>query len=221
MLNPLGTMIVLSVVFSQMFEMRGTYPAFIITNLVAWNFYSQTTTAALGTMLWGSSLFQRIYLPRTAFVISSIGTGVVNMVLSLVPLSIIFLFTKTPLHVSVILVPFAILILTAFALGVSLLLSTLVTYFPDVAEMYPIILTAWMYLTPIIYPESIIEGVFHGWLLKLNPMVYPMRVFRNILFDGTFPSLSDSLVAIGISLTVLLVGWYWFTNKSKDFAYRV
>ena len=61
MLNPLGTMIVMSIVFSRLFDVRGAYPAFIITNLLAFNFFSQTTTIALSSMLWGSELFQRIY----------------------------------------------------------------------------------------------------------------------------------------------------------------
>jgi ABC-2 type transport system permease protein len=67
MLNPLGTMIILSIVFSQMFNMRGAYPAYIMTNIVAWNFFAQTTQFSLNATLWGSSLFNKIYLPRTSF----------------------------------------------------------------------------------------------------------------------------------------------------------
>jgi ABC-type polysaccharide/polyol phosphate export permease len=97
MLAPLGTMLILTVVFSQLFNMRGTYPAYIMTNLIAWNFFAQTTSASLNSMLWGSSLFQRIYLPRTSFVVSAIGTGLVNTLLALVPLVAIFLITRVPI----------------------------------------------------------------------------------------------------------------------------
>ena len=221
MLNPLGTMIVMSIVFSQLFEMRGTYPAFIITNLVAFNFFSQTTAASLGTMLWGSDLFQRIYLPRTAFVISTIGTGVVNVLFSLVPMILIFLVTKVPLKAPIILLPIAILSLAAFALGFGLLLSAFVVFFPDIAEMYPILLTAWMYLTPIIYPEKMIAGVLNGWLLRLNPLYRLIRFFRIVTFDGIYPTLEEFVAVIGISFGTLLIGWIFFTRQAKKFAYYV
>jgi ABC-2 type transport system permease protein len=214
MLNPLGTMLILSVVFSQMFNMRGTYPAYIMTNLIAWNFFSQTTMASLNAMLWGSSFFQKIYLPRTSFVVSAIGTGIVNTILALIPLILIFLVTRVN-------IPVTMLLLAAFALGIGLILSTFVAFFPDIAEMYPILLTAWMYLTPIIYPEEILTNVLGGWLLRLNPLFPVLRVFRMVIFDGIVPSLSIWGIASGIALGTLLIGWIFFTQKSNSFAYYV
>lgn len=221
MLNPLGTMLILSVVFSQLFNMRGTYPAFIITNLIAWGFFSQTTAASLNAMLWGSSLFQRIYLPRTSFVVSTIGTGLVNLLLSLVPLVFIYLVTGVPLHATILLLPVSMFLLAAFSLGISLILSTFVAFFPDVAEMYPILLTAWMYLTPIIYPEEWLANIFDGWLLRLNPLFPVVKVFRTVIFDGKYPTLAEWGIAAGIALGTLLIGWIFFTQKSKSFAYHV
>ena len=221
MLNPLGTMIVLSIVFSRIFAMRGAYPAFVITNLVAFTFFSQTTTAALGSMLWGSDLFQRIYLPRTAFVLSSIGTGIVNILFSLVPLIIIYVFTKTPVTETILLLPIAILFLAAFALGFSLILSAAVVFFPDIAEMYPILLTAWMYLTPIIYPEEMLADVLGGWLLRLNPLYRLIRFFRLVTFDGIYPTMQEFLVAMLFSFGTLFIGWIFFTKQAKKFAYYV
>jgi ABC-type polysaccharide/polyol phosphate export permease len=221
MLNPLGTMIILSIVFSQLFSMRGVYPAFIITNIVAWNFFSQTTMAALTTMLWGSDLFHKIYLPRTVFVISTIGTGLVNILLSMVPLLLIFLVTKAPIHATIMLLPVAILGLAAFSMGVGLLLSVFVVFFPDVAEMYPIIISAWMYLTPIIYPESLLENIMGGWLLVLNPLYHPIKYFRLVVFDGIYPSGVETLAALGIGFGTLIVGWIFFTKQAKRFAYYV
>jgi ABC-2 type transport system permease protein len=221
MLNPLGTMVVLSIVFSQMFNMRGTYPAFIMTNLIAWNFFSQTTSASLSAMLWGSSLFQRIYLPRTTFVVATIGTGIINTLLAWVPLVLIYFVTGVSLHASVLLFPVTLLLLAAFSLGISLILSTFVAFFPDVAEMYPILLTAWMYLTPIIYPEEILTNVLGGWLLRLNPFFPVVKVFTLVVYNGRVPSAGEWELAAGISLGTLLIGWIFFTQKSNSFAYHV
>jgi ABC-type polysaccharide/polyol phosphate export permease len=221
MLNPLGTMLILSIVFSHLFNMRGTYPAYIITNLIAWNFFAQTTSASLNAMLWGSSLFQRIYLPRTSFVVSTIGTGLVNTLLALVPLIFIYLITKVPIPATILLLPVSMFLLAAFSLGIGLILSTFVVFFPDIAEMYPILLTAWMYLTPIIYPEGILANVIGGWLLRLNPLYPVLKVFRLVIYDGKVPTLAEWGGAAGIALGTLMIGWIFFTQKSNSFAYHV
>ena len=221
MLSPLGTMLILSIVFSRVWNMKGSYPAFIMTNLISWGFFQQATSASLNSMLWGSNLFQRIYLPRTSFVISSIGTGFVNTLLAMVPLVVIFFVTGAPLHTTFFLFPVTLFLVAAFALGVGLIISTLVAFFPDVAEMYPIILTAWMYLTPIIYPEETLSKVLGGWLLRLNPLFQVIRVFRLVVLDGKVPTMREWGIASGIALGTLLVGWMIFTQKSKSFAYHV
>ena len=204
-----------------MFEMRGAYPAFIITNLVAWNFFSQTTAGTLTNMIRGSDLFQRIYLPRTSLVVSTVGTGIINILFSLVPLVIIYLFTKTPVKETILLLPIAILFLSAFALGFSLILSAFVVFFPDVAEMYPVVLTAWMYLTPIIYPAEMIVDVLDGWLLRLNPLYHLIKFFRLITFDGVYPTTQEFSYALVFSFGTLIIGWVFFTRQAKKFAYYV
>ena len=220
MLNPLGTMIILSIVFSQIFSSQGSYPAYVITNLVAWNFFAQSTQFSLNSTLWGSSLFQKIYLPRTSFVISTAGTGAVNLVLALVPLALVFLVTQVPIRLSVLLLPFTILLLAAFALGVSLLISTLVVFFPDVNEFFPVLLTAWMYLTPIMYPESLLASNRFGyWIMSLNPAYRVMKLFRMVLFDGVVPDVHEWLIGILVAAVTLALGWYVFTAKSKSFGY--
>src|SRR5512139_661965 len=83
MLQPLGMMVVLAVVFSQLFGRVDGYAAYLLSGLVAWTFFAQTTTAAIVQSVWGGSLMRRIYIPHTAFPVASIGTGVVNLSLSM------------------------------------------------------------------------------------------------------------------------------------------
>lgn len=221
MLNPLGTMIILSLVFSRMFDMRGVYPAYILTNYVAWNFFSQATSFSLNTTLWGSDLFHKIYIPRTSFILSTVGTGMINLLFALVPLFLILLITGVNIHLTILFLPLAILILAAFALGFSLLLSTLVVFFPDVNEFYPVLLTAWMYLTPIIYPEAMLADVLNGWLLRLNPLYHLIKIFRLVAFEGVIPSGMEWLTAVIIAVMTLIAGWVVFTSSNKRFGYYV
>ena len=221
MLNPLGTMLVLTIAFSQLFKGTRAYPSYVLSGLVAWTFFSQTTTIAMTQLVWGGGLLSRIYVPRTIFAVSSIGTGLVNITLSLVPLAGVLLINGTPIRPSVLFLPISILFLALFSLGVGLLLSTLAVYFHDVVEMYQIGLMAWMYLTPIIYPEQIIPEAYRAVLLNLNPMYHLVVLFRKPLYEGQLPSGEQFLLAAGFSLLALAIGWLVFTNKADEFGYRV
>ena len=221
MLNPLGTMLVLTIVFSRVFNNVRDYPVYILSGLAIWNFFSQSTSHSMNSTIWGSGLFQKIFLPRTAFIVSSIGTGIVNLLISLIPLLLIMAITNVKIYISIIFLPLSILLTAGFALGVGLFLSTYAVIFPDIAEMYSIILTAWMYLSPVMVPEAILAQIANGLLLKINPMYYMINLFRTIVYDGQFPVFSTWLGAIAISLASLFWGWFFFTKNSDRLAYYV
>lgn len=221
MLNPLGMMVVLTIAFSSLFHATRAYPVYVLVGLIAWNFFAQTTTVAMRSVAWGGVLLHRIYLPRTVFAISAAGTGLANLVLSLVPLAAVMLVTGTPLAPTTLLLPLAIALLTLFTLGIGLLLSTLAVYFPDVAEMYQIALLGWMYLTPIFYPEQIIPASYRWWLLNVNPMFHLVQFFRLSLYDGHWPSPGHLAVVAAVAVAALALGWIVFTKKADEFAYRI
>ncbi len=220
MLNPLGMMIVLSIVFSQVFRMTmAGYPAYVLSGLIVWTFFSQTSSSAINVLVWGGDLLQRIYIPRSTFAISAICTGLVNLILSLVPLIAVMLVIRVPLQLTILLSPLAMILIGMFSLGFGLLISTIGIYFADVVEMYAIFLTAWMYLTPIIYPLDILPEYIQRWL-QLNPMVHLVGLFRSLVFEGKIPSWDYWLISIAIAFGTLLIGWLVFTEKSNEFAYR-
>jgi len=220
MLNPLGTMLIMTFVFSNLFKSVQSYPVYILSGLIAWNFFAQGTNAAMSGLVWGGSLMQRIYLPRTIFGVSAIGTALVNLLLSVVPLLVVMLITQTTIHLTFLFLPISILLLTGFALGFGLLLSALAIFFPDVAEMYQILLMAWMYLTPVIYPEEIIPAQFMT-IYRINPMYWMLKMFRLPVYEGVLPTLQDLWPALAWSVGMLIVGWLFFTSRSDEYAYRV
>lgn len=220
MLNPLGMMLVFTMAFSAAFNTPG-YAAYVLCGITAWNFFAQTTNAAIVDLVWGGQLLHRIYIPRTSFALAGIGTGLVNAVLSLLPLGLVMIFSDIPLTWSVTFLPISLLIMACFSLGVGLLLSTFAVYFPDVAQMYQIFLQAWMYLTPVIYPETILPESIRFWVVRLNPMYALVNLFRLPIYDGRFPTWNEVLPITLISLAVLVVGWWYFSIKSDEFAYRI
>lgn len=220
MLNPLGTTLILTIVFSQVFDVQGSYAAYVISGLMPWTFFAQTTSACMTNLIWGGGLLKRIYIPRTVFSVSSIGTGLINFLLSLVPLFVVLCFSGILPAPSVLLLPIPILFLVMFSLGLGLLLSTFAIYFADVIEMYQIVLTAWMYLSPVIYTEELLPSQYL-WVVRLNPMYYLISFFRAFVYEGRLPALSEYLATGGIALVTLVIGWWVYTSKADEFAYRL
>jgi ABC-2 type transport system permease protein len=147
----------------------------------------------------------------------------VNVFLALVPLLIVMLVTGVPLHWTILLAPVAILFLALFALGVGLLVSAMAVYFADIAEMYQILMVAWMYLSPILYPKEYLEklGEFGVWIARLNPMYHLVNLFRALVYEGMLPDAGQFLLAAGISLAMTVIGWLVFTRQADEFAYRL
>lgn len=223
MLNPLGMMLVLTIAFSGIFRFKTeySYPAYVLSGLLAWNFFSQTSTASMVNLIWGGGLLHRIYVPRTSFALAAILTGMVNVFISLVPLLLVMALTGAPVRITLLFFPVPLLLLACFALGIGLLVSTFAVYFPDVAEMYQIGMLGWMYLTPVIYPENILPESYRFWVTHLNPMYYMVHLFRLPLYYGQMPTWGDIWPAALVALTTLVIGWIVFTRRSSEFSYRI
>lgn len=223
MLNPLGMMVVLTIAFSSIFRFGDveSYPAYVLSGLLAWNFFSQATTASMVNLVWGGGLLHRIYIPRTSFALAAIATGVVNILLSMVPLILVMVITGVIINATFLMFPIPIVLLACFALGVGLLISTFAVYFPDVAEMYQIAVMGWMYLTPVIYPEEILPPQYSFIVTHLNPMSYLVKLFRIPIYYGRPPTLFEFMPGILVALVTLILGWIVFTRKSDEFAYRI
>ena len=220
MLNPLGTTLILTFVFSHVFGGVAQYAPYVLSGLICWAFFSSTTLDSMTNLIWGEGLLKRIYIPRTVFAVSAIGTGLINMAFGLVPLFFVMLLSGMPIKPSILILPIPALFLAMFSLGLGLMLSTFAIYFVDIVHMYGIALTAWMYWSPIIYrPEMLPEEYL--WILKLNPMYYLITLFRLPVYYGQIPTIQQFLFSGAIALITLLVGWWIFTNKADEFAYRI
>jgi ABC-type polysaccharide/polyol phosphate export permease len=173
----------------------------------------------MNSLVWGGDLFRRIYLPRTVFAISAILTGVVNLFLSLVPLLVVMLIVGVKIRAPFVLVVIPILLVALFALGITLLLSSIGVFFPDVVEMYQIAIQAWFYVTPVLYKLDILPGFVRS-LVRLNPMVYFVDIFRLPTFYGQVFSWKITGLSTLVALLTLVVGWVVFAQVSEELAYR-
>jgi ABC-type polysaccharide/polyol phosphate export permease len=221
MVNPLLTMTVLTLVFSQLFGANARdYALYVLSGLLVWNFFAQSTTAAMSDLLWGGGLITRVFLPKSVFALAALGTGLVNLLLALVAYAIITLVLGVPPMWSWLLLPVPVLAVGLFALGTALALSAAAVYFADVMPTYEVLLTAWLYLTPVIYPIGLLPGTVQTWL-RWNPMFWQVQAFRAVLYEGRFPDGTTLAGAFGAGLVMLVVGWWIFTRNAREYAFRV
>ena len=198
-LNPLFMMVVLSVVFSNMFKFDVEYfPVYLLSGQLIFNFFNEATTNAMGAIVMNGPLIKKIYVPKYMFVLSRIFSSSINLLASFTAMIFVMLF------------------IVFFSLGVGLILSAITVKFRDIMHLYSVFVTALMYLTPVIYPMSILPE----WLKKivlLNPLTNILTMFRNVMINNMLPSISSILLAAVEVAVVMVLGLYVFYKRQDTF----
>jgi ABC-2 type transport system permease protein len=221
MLNPLLMMIVFSIVFSSVFRFTiAHFAIYFLSAYLLWTFVSQTTSWSTACLLGHAALIRRIYMPKEIFIVATVLSGLVNLLMSLVPLALIMLVVHHPFHVSLTFLPIPILIALVFTLGMSFFLASVCLEFNDVVQIYQALLLAWMYLTPIVYPLEAIPERFH-WIVRANPMYYLVEAFRQPIYVGVLPGARTVAYAAAWGFTALVGGWWLFERRADRIAYLV
>lgn len=221
MLNPLLIMIVMTIVFSTFFNFSiEHYAVYLLSGMLLWNFFAQSTTVAMHNLVWSGGLVNKIYIPKSIFIVSATCVGLVNFLLALIPLAFIMLVTGQSFSLTLFFLPIPIFLTFMFALGVGLLVSTFAVFFVDVVDIYQVALMVLMYLTPLFYPIDIVPQKYL-FFIHLNPVYYFVEIFRTPIYQGILPEPYLLLRAAFVASVTLIVGWWFFTKNSNEFAYRV
>ena len=218
MLNPLILMIIMTIVFSNLFRFEGIshYEVYFLSEYMLFAFFTQTTVQSMTSLSWNGSLMKRIRVPKSIFALSTTISGLVNLCLAYVPLFAIMIVRGAPIRPAVLFLPVAFVIIAVFALGVSLLLSALAVYFEDISQMYQVGTLALLYMTPIIYPIDIVPYKFL-WLIRLNPLTQLFKLARDPVYNGTLPELHIIVASVISAMAALIIGWQVFHRLSRGF----
>ena len=219
MLHPLMMMLVLEVVFSTLFRFAvKDYPVYVFSGLLFWNFFSQSLVSSMNSLKGNAALLQKLPVPKAVFPIATVLSGVVNLAFAMAPLMVLLVVTHHGLCGTMLFVPIGIFIAAVFTLGIGLLLSPLAVFFSDVVEMVTVLLTVVMYLTPVIYPLSIIPARFRA-MVQFNPLQLLLRVFRDPIYACQVPGPEALLYAIVVTAIALICGIAVFQRSAERIPY--
>lgn len=221
MLQPLLTMLVLTLVFSAIFRFEiANYPVYALAGIMFWNFFSQSITTSMNSLRGNAHLLTKIPVPKAVFPLATVIAGVINLLFALVPLFAILLFTGHPIRPALLFLPAAVLLAALFTLGAGLLLSPMAVFFYDTIEMIGVVMTLLMYMTPIFYPMDIIPEKYL-WAVRFNPIRSVLEVFRDPIYFGKIPPLSHLTVALVVTAVALLIGVVAFRRSSDRIPFYV
>jgi len=217
LLNPLLMMVVLTIVFSTMFSKNiENFPVYLLCGKIIFDFFSQSTNMAMGSIVGGSSLLKKVYIPKYVFPLSKTLFAFVNLLFSLLALFFVMIVTKVHFNATMLLLPFPLIYIFLFALGVGLILSTATVFFRDIMHLYGVVLTAWMYFTPLFYPVEFMAERY-PWILRLNPLFHMIEMLRNIVLYNKIPTLRNHIVCLSFGVISVLVGLFVFYKKQDEF----
>ena len=217
LLNPLCMMIVLSIVFSNLFKFDIEYfPVYLLSGQLIFNFFSESTTNAMSAIIANGPLIKKIYVPKYLFVLSRVFSSTINLLASFTAMICVMLAMRIELHYTVFLVILPLFFIVVFSLGVGLVLSAITVKFRDIMHLYSVFVTALMYLTPVIYPMSILPD----WLRPIvlyNPITNILLMFRGVMLYNSLPSVSSIVIAVIECIVMLALGLYVFYKNQDDF----
>lgn len=221
LLNPLCMMIVLSVVFSNLFKFDvENFPLYLLSGQIIFNFFSDATTSSMSSIIHSSSLIKKIYIPKYLFVLSRVFSSFINLLASFTALLLVMVATRAELHWKVILVFIPLGLIVLFSLGIGLILAAITVKFRDIMHLYSVFTTALMYLTPVIYPMSILPA----WLKPIvmaNPITNILMMFRDVMLNNSFPNPWAVLIGVVETALALGVGLYVFYKNQDEFILNI
>lgn len=242
MLNPLLTMGVLVVVFSNFFRFTlPHYPVYLLCGILIFNVFAQGTVAAMSNLSSNGGVLRRMYVPPSVFVVSAIGSALVNLLFSIVPFFALALINGLRPSVSWVFIVVPCLETALFSLGIGLIIAPLMVFFNDIYEIYTVMVTALNYLTPVFYPFTILPK----WVLNLeqyNPLFLYMDTARravnvinlstcgpdyalNRSICGAVPVLTispmrEQIIGALFAVGMCVIGWLFFARSEGKFAYH-
>ena len=220
-LNPLLTMIVMSSVFSYIFRLQiKNYAVYLILGNIVFNCFSEATQLSALSIVYSGQMIKKVYIPKYIFPLSKTMFSFFNFLITLIPAMLVILYYRIPITVNYLLLPFVLIGLFLFALGIGMFLSALQVFMRDTQYLYGILVTLWIYLTPIFYAEESLAPILRR-IMQFNPMYVYINCIRKIMLYGITPTVFQLLACMLMGIVALTIGMRYFMKKQKLFILHI
>lgn len=228
LLRPLMLFAILYVVFVKFLRLgEGVphYPIYLLLGIVLWNFFGEMTNLSLNSIVGRGDLIRKIRIPRWIIVLTSSFTALINLGLNLLVVMVFMYFNKVDIMQSGLWFPLLLIEIYIFALGVSLFLAAAYVKYRDVSYIWEVIMQGLFYLTPILYPLTIIPNETFKKLILMNPMAQAIQDARYALVTHETETISFvfkggwlKFTPLIIVIVSIVVGTLYFKKEAKHFA---
>jgi homopolymeric O-antigen transport system permease protein len=229
MLNPLAMMGIYYFVFGQVFQQEevgkpsglNAYALFLLCGLLPWSFFAVSVSVSMSSVVANGGLVKKVAFPREHLVVSTVLAGLVTFGIELGVLSVVLLIMGNMVLPWLPVVVVTAALLSMFVTGLGLGLAAGNVYFRDLTYLWTIVVQAWFFLTPLVYPARLAEERLPAWAFRIYsdlPMAVAARMFRNELYDLRMPRLLDFVLLAGYGVVALAIGWWIFNRLEGRFA---
>jgi ABC-2 type transport system permease protein len=214
-LNPLMMMAVISTVFSRIFRIETLhYPVYYLTGALVFNFMAEATSGSLASIVQSGGLIKKVYIPKYIFPLEKCLFALINALFSFTAVIVMMFILGPKPQITVFLFFIPLIYTLMFSAGLGCALASANVFFRDVGHLYGVWITAWMYLTPILYPVDLLpQGAMN--IVKYNPMVYFADCFRLPVMYGKIPGLRLNLICAAYAV-MSLAGGLTLLKKTQD-----
>lgn len=204
-LDPLLSMIVLTIVFSTLFHRIPNYPIYYLTGLLAFQLFSNGSKTAMKSLVGSSGIWKTIYVPKFLYILSAVLSNFVTYMLSLLVLFVLMLVLQVPFTIYIVFASLPILALIMMTIGAGLIMATLNVFFRDMEYLYNVFTMILMYGMPIFYPADIVPAQFH-FIQTYNPLYQVIVCLRDCFLYGQMYPISTLLFSFGCAILLLVIG---------------
>lgn len=221
LLNPALLMLVLTMVFSTIMRFPiPHYAIFLLSVLLPWTFFSQSLSYAVESIVTNGDLIKKVKVAKLVFPVAALVSNMINLLLSLIPLALLILIMRHPFYWTWLYLPVPLLALAIFTLGATFFFAAANVYYRDVAHILQVVLSAWFYFTPIIFPLDMLPAQYR-WLFKLNPIIYVINGFRLSVYYGMLPKAPSVIASFVCAFISLYLGYWLFRKYQNSFVFYV
>jgi lipopolysaccharide transport system permease protein len=222
--HPLALLFIYWLVFSVILRVRigpNSKPIdfvfYILAGLLPWMAFSEALIRSNTCILENPNLVKKVVFPLEILPVNTTVSSGINSLVGVLLLILLLLGSRGSIPWTVVLLPVILVPQLLLTVGFGWLLAGLGVFVRDTNHIIGLVLTVWMFLCPIVYPESMVPKALLPWF-RINPFLPVVRSYRNVLLNGTLPDAYPWLYLLGISLVVFFLGYFWFIRAKKAFA---